>query len=312
VAEAARKGAVAVVMARTKLQGGFNGCAVIAVEETRKALGDLAAAYRRDFSLPMAAVAGSNGKTTTKELAASVLRQKFAVLWSEASFNNDIGVPLTLLNLENSHGVAVLEIGTNHPGELAPLVQMVQPNYGIITSIGREHLEFFGDVPGVAREQGTLAELLPEQGKLFVPGDSEWAAAMIKRTRARVARIGCQPGNDWRLTSLRADAKGVAFKVEAPQADFSGEYRVHLLGRHQADADDDTLRQFEPAFADAMRQGLHAASVPKDKASAIVASVVKYLESADTTETTVNAQKLADEKTKLAKNWPAKIFVAAC
>src|SRR5882672_4483137 len=179
VAEAARKGAVAVVMARTKLRGDFNGCAVIAVEETRKALGDLAASYRRDFSLPMAAVAGSNGKTTTKELAASVLRQKFAVLSSEASFNNDIGVPLTLLNLENSHGVAVLEIGTNHPGELAPLVQMVQPNYGIITSIGREHLEFFVDVPGVAREQGTLAELLPEQGKLFVPGDSEWAAAMI-------------------------------------------------------------------------------------------------------------------------------------
>jgi len=232
--EAAGKGAVAVVMARSKLRGDFNGCAVIAVEETRKALGDLAAAYRRDFSLPMAAVAGSNGKTTTKELAASVLRQKFAVLSSEASFNNDIGVPLTLLNLENSHGVAVLEIGTNHPGELAPLVQMVQPNYGIITSIGREHLEFFVDVPGVAREQGTLAELLPEQGKLFVPGDSEWAAAMIKRTRARVARIGCQPGNDWRRTSLRADTKGVAFKVEAPQADFSGEYRVHLLGRHQA------------------------------------------------------------------------------
>ena len=100
-------------------------CAVLAVDDVRVALGKLAAAYRRNFDLPVIAVGGSNGKTTMKELLASVLRQKFSTLWSEASFNNDIGVPATLLRLEKSHQAAVLEAGTNHPGELAPLVKMI-------------------------------------------------------------------------------------------------------------------------------------------------------------------------------------------
>src|SRR5256885_1986622 len=108
----------------------------------------------------MIAVGGSNGKTSAKELIASVLRQKLATLWSEASFNNNIGVPLTLARLNQEHQAGVLEIGTNHPGELAPLIKMIQPHYGVITSIGREHLEFFGDVAGVAQEEGWLAELL--------------------------------------------------------------------------------------------------------------------------------------------------------
>jgi UDP-N-acetylmuramoyl-tripeptide--D-alanyl-D-alanine ligase len=100
-------------------------CAVVAVENTRRALGAFAAEYRKDFSLPIVAVGGSNGKTTTKELIASVLRRKYATLWSEASFNNDIGVPLTLLRLEKNHAAAVLELGTNHPGELAPLSRLL-------------------------------------------------------------------------------------------------------------------------------------------------------------------------------------------
>ena len=102
------------------------------------------------------AFAGSNGKTTVKELLASVLRQKFSTLASEASFNNDIGVPLTLLRLEKSHQAAVLEAGTNHPGELAPLVKMIRPKFGVLTNIGREHLEFFGDVAR-RRARGRLA-----------------------------------------------------------------------------------------------------------------------------------------------------------
>ncbi len=140
---------------------------MIAVEDTRKALGQLAAQYRKEFVLPMVAVGGSNGKTTTKELVASVLRQKLATLWSEASFNNDIGVPLTLLRLEKSHQAAVLEAGTNHPGELAPLVKMIQPNYGVITCIGREHLEFFGDLAGVAREEGCAGRAAAGGRKAF-------------------------------------------------------------------------------------------------------------------------------------------------
>ncbi len=206
---------------------------MIAVEDTRKALGQLAARYREDFALSLVAVSGSNGKTTTKDLIASVLRQKVATLWSEASFNNDIGVPLTLLRLEKSHQAAVLEAGTNHPGELAPLLKMIRPNYGVITCIGREHLEFFGDLAGVAREEGWLAELLPADGKLFVNGDDEWTGRMVERTHAAVVRVGFAASNDWRARGLRPDKQGVRFQVDGPKAEYAGEYRIQLLGRHQ-------------------------------------------------------------------------------
>jgi UDP-N-acetylmuramoyl-tripeptide--D-alanyl-D-alanine ligase len=237
--EAARKGAVAIVGERGRLPVGdrkaiSGDCAVVVVDDARKALGQLATAYRKDFELPVAAIGGSNGKTTTKELAASVLRQRLATLWSEASFNNDVGVPLTLLRLEKSHQAAVLEAGTNHPGELAPLVKMIGPRYGIITCIGREHLEFFGDIAGVAREEGALAELLPADGKLFVNGDdAEWASRLAERTRATVVRVGLSDANDWHARSLRTSQNGVRFHVSGPRADFAGDYRIRLLGRHQ-------------------------------------------------------------------------------
>ena len=134
LSEAVRKGAAAVMAEQKKVQSQVLGCAVIAVEDTRQALGKLAARYRRDFDPAMIAVGGSNGKTTTKELLASVLRQRFKTLWSEASFNNDIGVPMTLLKLDRTHQAAALEVGTNHPGELAPLVRMIEPRFGVITT----------------------------------------------------------------------------------------------------------------------------------------------------------------------------------
>jgi UDP-N-acetylmuramoyl-tripeptide--D-alanyl-D-alanine ligase len=110
----------------------------------------------------------------------------------------------------------------------------VQPRFGIITSIGREHLEFFGDVAGVAQEQGTLAELLPADGKLFLAGDSEWSAKVAARCTARVVRVGFLPSNDWRVTHVLAEKQGMSFRVEGPNEDFCGEYRLVLLGRHQA------------------------------------------------------------------------------
>jgi UDP-N-acetylmuramoyl-tripeptide--D-alanyl-D-alanine ligase len=199
------KDAAAVVVTRQRLPVPPLACAIIAVENTRQALARLAAEYRHDFKVPAVAVGGSNGKTTTKELIASVLRQKLSTLWSEASFNNDIGVPLTLLRLESHHEAAVFEVGTNHPGELAPLVAMIQPQFGVITSIGREHLEFFGDVNGVAEEEGWLAELLPQTGKLFLNGDTSLADAVSSRCRGAVVRIGFGDQNDWHVTNVRTD-----------------------------------------------------------------------------------------------------------
>jgi UDP-N-acetylmuramoyl-tripeptide--D-alanyl-D-alanine ligase len=233
LADVAKKGAAAVVIESGRKPPEPLDCAVIVVDNTRHALGRLAAAYRRDFMLPVVAVGGSNGKTTTKDLIAAVLRQRFTTLWSEASFNNDIGVPLTLLRLDKTHQAAVLEVGTNHPGELSPLVKMIQPRYGVITNVGREHLEFFGDLAGVAEEEGWLAELLPTDGRLLLNGDNEWTNSVACRTRATIVRVGLADGNDWRVRSMRLDKQGATFRVSAPCAEHSGEYRIHLLGRHQ-------------------------------------------------------------------------------
>ena len=231
--EIAAKGAAAVVVEKKKLPAKLPACAVLAVDDVRVAFGKFATAYRRQFDLPVIAVGGSNGKTTVKELVASVLRQKFSTLWSEASFNNDIGVPATLLRLKKSHQAAVLEAGTNHPGELAPLVKIIAPKFGVITSIGREHLEFFGDVAGVAQEEGSLAELLPADGKLFLNGDNEWSEKIAARTQAQVVRVGIGEKNDWCAKKIRLDKSGVTFQVVAAKAEFCGEYRINLLGRHQ-------------------------------------------------------------------------------
>ncbi len=228
-----KKGAVAALIQKSKNSEAPPGKPLIVVQDTRRALGQFAARYRLDFALPMVAVGGSNGKTTVKELVAAVLGQKWNTLRSAASFNNDIGVPLTLLQLERTHQAAVLEVGTNHPGELAPLVRMVQPRYGIVTSLGGEHWEFFGDLAGVAEEEGWLAELLPAGGRLFVNGDSPEMNTIIQRTRAGVLRVGQQAGCDWRGRDVRVDENGTTFWVDAPEPEFSGEYRVRLLGKHQ-------------------------------------------------------------------------------
>lgn len=231
--EVAQSGVAAIVAERAKMPNNVRGSAIIEVNNTRTALGKLAAAYRREFNLPVIVVGGSNGKTSTKELIASVLRQKCAALWSEASFNNDVGVPLTLLKLEHSHQVAVLEAGTNHPGELAPLLGMMAPQFGVVTNIGREHLEFFGDLAGVAQEEGAIAEAIPPGGALFLNGDNEWSEGLARRCRARVVRVGFGQNNDWCAQNIRLDSAGAIFSVRGPRADLGGEYRIKLLGRHQ-------------------------------------------------------------------------------
>ena len=111
---------------------------------------------------------------------------------------------------------------------------MIAPQFGIITSIGREHLEFFGDVAGVAQEEGSLAELLPVAGKLFLNGDSEWTDAIAARTKAKVVRLGTGAKCDWCAKKIRLDKSGATFQVECAEKDFAGEWRVNLLGRHQA------------------------------------------------------------------------------
>ena len=132
----------------------------LVVEDSVRALGELARNYRRLFRIPVLAVGGSNGKTTTKEMIKAVLEAKFNVLATEGNLNNHIGVPLTLFRLENRHKIAVVEIGTNHPGEIKYLCSVLEPTHGLITNIGREHLEFFRSLHGVAKAELELFEWL--------------------------------------------------------------------------------------------------------------------------------------------------------
>jgi UDP-N-acetylmuramoyl-tripeptide--D-alanyl-D-alanine ligase len=138
---------------------------------------------------------------------------------------------------------------------------MIRPKYGVLTNIGREHLEFFGDVAGVAEEEGCLAELLPADGRLLVNGDSEWTERIAQRTRATVVRVGLGEKNDWRAKGIRPDKNGVTFRVEAPNAEYGGEYRINLLGRHQvtnalfAVAVSEELGLGRPAVRDGRRGG---------------------------------------------------------
>ena len=124
--------------------------------------------------------------------------------------------------------------GANHPGELAPLLRLIQPRLGIVTSIGREHLEFFEDLAGVLREEGTLAEALPPEGLLAIHGDSPGWREIAARARCRVVAVGAGEHNEWRVAAARVDAEGTTFELASPRSEFSGEYRLRLLGRHQA------------------------------------------------------------------------------
>jgi UDP-N-acetylmuramoyl-tripeptide--D-alanyl-D-alanine ligase len=231
--EVLRKHAAGVIVEREAAAPLPPGLPAIAVDNSRRALGRLAARYRHGFALPLVAVGGSNGKSSTKELIAPVLRQPFAPLWSEASFNNDIGVPLTLLRLERQHQAAVVEVGTNHPGELAPLLAMAEPTHGVITGIGPEHLEFFGDLEGVLREEGTLVEAIPPEGRVFINLSSEPARRLLPRARAPVVTVGWEADKDWSVADFQLDERGATFQVRAPRPEYAGSYRVNLLGRHQ-------------------------------------------------------------------------------
>jgi UDP-N-acetylmuramyl pentapeptide synthase len=131
----------------------FNKYALVLVNDTLKALGELANIYREKFIIPVIAIGGSNGKTTTKDYIAHVLAKKYKVLKTEGNYNNAFGVPLTLFRLSKKHEIAVIEVGTNHFGEIEYLSKIAGPQMGLITNIGKEHLEFLKDINGAAKAE---------------------------------------------------------------------------------------------------------------------------------------------------------------
>lgn len=159
----------------------YIGKRTILVDNVLKTLQQLAHHHRKVLGLPIIGITGTNGKTTTKELLAAVLSTKFNLLYTEGNFNNHIGVPLTLLRLTHDHEMAVIEMGASHPGDIKELVDIVHPNYGIITNVGRAHLEGFGSFEGVIRTKGELYDYIRRsKGKIFIKKENEYLQSIAK------------------------------------------------------------------------------------------------------------------------------------
>jgi UDP-N-acetylmuramoyl-tripeptide--D-alanyl-D-alanine ligase len=166
------------------------GLPVIAVEDTTRSLGALAAGHRRSFQGPVVAITGSNGKTTTKEMCAAILSESGPCLKNRGNLNNEFGLPLTLLAREPSHHALVVEIGMNHRGEIAPLAAIARPSVAVVTNVGTAHIEFLGSREEIVAEKGDLVAALGDDGVAVLNADDHRVMAMAKRTRARILRFG--------------------------------------------------------------------------------------------------------------------------
>jgi UDP-N-acetylmuramoyl-tripeptide--D-alanyl-D-alanine ligase len=202
---------------------------LLVVENTLEAFGQLAKLYRQKFNIPLLVVAGSNGKTTTKELIAHVLGTTRGVLKTESNFNNQIGVPRMLFQLRDGHDMAVLEIGTNHPGEIAWLCNVAEPTHAVVTNIGREHLEFFKDLKGVAQEERAAFEYVREHGGYaFINMDDKYLASAAKEFTDRATTYGTSP-NAKIFARLLGYTKDGRLELRVGAEDKSFKLRTHII-----------------------------------------------------------------------------------
>ncbi|MCG3134786.1 MAG: UDP-N-acetylmuramoyl-tripeptide--D-alanyl-D-alanine ligase [Planctomycetes bacterium] len=213
VAGALRAGAVAALVEPTfpPLPADLEARAVIRVASPRRALADLAAAHRRTLRCPVVGITGSNGKSSTREFVARVLEPLGDVVQSVKSYNNDLGVPLTVLRADAETAALVVEMGTSGPGEIARLVEIARPTLGIVTNVSAAHLQGLGDEDGVAHEKASLPRGLPSDGFAVLNGDDPRVAGMARQTQAHVLTTSL--GN-WRADVWAADARRTARGIE--------------------------------------------------------------------------------------------------
>jgi len=228
IAEAVHHGASGAVVEREVAGAGLP---LLAVKDTRQALGQLAGAWRQRFQVPMVAVTGSNGKTTVKEMLAAIFSPLAPTLITPGNFNNDVGVPLTLFGLGNEHRFGVIEMGANHAGEIAALTVLVRPQVAVITQCAPAHLEGFGSVEGVARAKSEIYAGLEAGGTAVINADDDyaefWRSACAGRQQLS---FGLRPGADVTATSVEVAGNGMSFLLGC-----RGQQRrilLQLYGRH--------------------------------------------------------------------------------
>ena len=215
VREVRGRGAVAALVSRRPIPDLPAELGLIEVPDTLEGLQRFAATYRSLLAVRTIGVTGSSGKTSTKELIASILRVRFRTKATEGNLNNHIGVPLTLIKLDPDDEFGVVEMGMNHPGEIAPLAAMTAPEIGVISSIGQAHIEFFADQAGIAEEKSALVAALPANGWAILNSEDEWSRKVAaSRSTAPVIWVGNGPGSSWRTEDLRMTDEGLAFRIE--------------------------------------------------------------------------------------------------
>jgi len=206
--------------------------ALIAVNDTLKALGDLAAWWRHQHPAKVIGITGSSGKTTTKEMTAGILERGHTVLKNQGNFNNLIGLPLTLLQLRSDHGCAVLEMGMNHPGEIARLTEIGDPHVGVILNVGMAHVEGLTDLDGVARAKTEMIERIAPDSLVILNGDDAPLMRRASLFSRRQITFGLGKANDVRATEIQDDGpRGTRFSLE-----YQGsKWPIHIQapGRHQ-------------------------------------------------------------------------------
>ncbi|MBC7609633.1 MAG: UDP-N-acetylmuramoyl-tripeptide--D-alanyl-D-alanine ligase [Polaromonas sp.] len=229
LAQAKQQGAVAAIAHHGLAAAGLSG---IEVSNSTLALGRLAAGWRSQFDLPLIAVTGSNGKTTVTQMIASILRafRQADAFATEGNLNNDIGVPLTLLRLRKTHQIGVVELGMNHPGEIAYLAGLTKPTVALVNYAQREHLEFMETVRAVAHENGSVIEALGPQGIAVFPADDEYTLIWKKAAGARDVLTFAITG----AADVTAQARWVGNGWDVVAATPSGpfDFRLQIAGQH--------------------------------------------------------------------------------
>ena len=223
------KGAALAVVDREQFNNTSN---IIVVPDVRRTLAEVAWLHRQMLRCPVLAITGTNGKTTTKELLRTVLATHYKVTATEGNFNNDIGVPLTLLAIPPDCKLAIVEMGANHPGEIAALCEIAEPTHGLITSIGAAHLEGFGSIDGVAKTKSELFDFLKQRDAVtFVREDDEYIAAEAQRLHLGCLAIPYSLAAYKMKTQTEADGT-LAYSLEVNKRVYNG--KAQLVGTFNA------------------------------------------------------------------------------
>ena len=226
IGEAFEKGAIGTFTTHNAVRCTLYGKIIIRVKDTTDALQRLAHHNRMRFRVPVIGVTGSNGKTTVKDMIAGALSSKFNVLKNEGTKNNHIGVPLTLLKLNDSHDMCVVEMGTNHRGEIRLLAGIASPTVAVITNIGPSHLEFFGDLKGVFAAKREILETLRVGSLVVINGDDEYLST-IKSRIFKIMRFGLNIINDFQASGVSADGASIRFTLN-----YRSPFTLNLIGAH--------------------------------------------------------------------------------